>query len=166
MDSSDWMAVGFMLGFILFVVLFGFTLVSCIVSCVVLPRTVRWSKRRHEYTAIESLTEEPEDDFLDTEDEEDYATMKAEEIAESSLTFWQKFRVEYKREMNGTNSRRALKKKEREEKKKMAKAVARQVDRLQRRRDQQENVAGSSTVAIQDIELPSYNTATELPVKE
>ena len=166
MSSDDWLPFVFILGFLLLVVAVPFAFVSCIVSCGAFAKTKKWDRQRRDQVEEERLVEEPEDDFLDTEDEEDYNTQKAEETAEQNMTFWQKFGVEYKREMNGSNSRRLAKKKEREEKKKMAKAVARQVDRLQRRRDQDQNGAGPSAAAVsEDIELTSYNKATELPTK-
>ena len=127
-------------------------------------KTLAWDKARKEKQArLDRVEEQPlveEDgdlDFVDTEDEEDYQKRKVEEENDESLTFKQKFWKEWKKPSNQL-AKDEQKKKEREERKKLAKAVARQLDRMQRKRDGS-GQAGPSNEA--DTDLPTYKTATQ-----
>lgn len=144
---------------------FPFVLITGILSCIACSRTRAWKKeqRKRRFQNLsqspdnESLVEseeEEEDDFLDTEDEEDQKKAKAEELADRNLTTRQKFRKEFGRAWKG-NVQDLQKQKEREERRKLAKAVAREIERQERRARRQERRAGAGSSADGDL-LPRY----------
>ncbi|KAL5117173.1 hypothetical protein ACEQ8H_004861 [Pleosporales sp. CAS-2024a] len=117
-----------------------FGLLMSIMSCVAYSRTKAWDKKRNQGAiALESerLVEDDESDYLDTDDEEDRKKRKAEEEADKTLTFKQKFWKEFKSAWNGKGRQEIMKNKEKEERRKLAKAVAREMDRRERRRARQ-----------------------------
>lgn len=134
---------------------FPFLLVLSITGCIAYSRTKAWDKSRNqgaitlEATRLVDSPEDDEDDFCDTDDENEHHARKAEEEADKSLTFRQKFRKEFKKCWNGKGREEVVKTKEREERRKLAKAVAREMDRRERRRARQ-GVAGQAE------ELPPY----------
>ena len=147
--------------FVIFFMLLGlpFILVLSISACIACSRTKEWKKKRASQTnniEAEPLNAEEEEDFLDTEDEADYYAQKAEEEADMHLTTRQKFRKECFRAWKG-NGKDMLKQREREERRKLAKAVAREVERRERKRAREQNQAGSSSNEPEG--LPSYNNA-------
>lgn len=155
--------------FITLFLTFPFLLILSILSCVACTRTRAWKKEQrrlrnqHFDSASLPLVEpeanpEEEDDFLDTEDEEDFKAKKAEEIADRNLTTGQKFRKELKKAWTGNNAKDEQKKKEREERRKVAKAVAREMDRLERRREREARNGGEGS-SRGDEGLPKYEVA-------
>jgi hypothetical protein len=117
-------------------------LVLSITGCIAYGRTKAWDKTRNQGAiSLESSrlveNEDDEDDFVDTDDENDHHKRKADEEADKSLTFNQKFRKEFKSCWNGKGREEIMKAKEREERRKLAKAVAREMDRRERRRARQ-----------------------------
>lgn len=130
-------------------------LVLSITGCIAYSRTKAWDKTRNQGAiSLESsrLVENPEDDesdFVDTDDEDDHNKRKAEEESDKTLTFKQKFRKEFKNCWNGKGRDEMVKIKEREERRKLAKAVAREMDRRERRRARQ-------AARGQAEELPPY----------
>jgi hypothetical protein len=133
---------------------FPFFIVMSITSCVAYSRTKAWDKARNkgtitlESTALVENHNDDESDFVDTDDEDDYNKRKAEEEADKSLTFGQKYRKEFRKCWNGKGREDIVKQKEREERRKLAKAVARALDRRERKRARQ--------AAQQADELPAY----------
>jgi hypothetical protein len=132
-----------------------FLCVMGITGCIAYSRTKTWDKARNQGAiTLESsrLVENPDDDesdFVDTDDEDDHNKRKAEEEADKTLTFNQKYRKEFKKCWNGKGREDIIKIKEREERRKLAKAVARALDRRERRRARQ-------TAMGQAEELPPY----------
>lgn len=117
-------------------------LVLSITGCIAYGRTKAWDKSRNQGAiSLESSrlveNEDDESDFVDTDDEDDHNKRKAEEEADKSLTFNQKFRKEFRACWNGKGREEIMKSKEREERRKLAKAVAREMDRRERRRARQ-----------------------------
>jgi hypothetical protein len=115
-----------------------FALLMSIMSCVAYSRTKAWDKKRNQGSiALESeplVDDDDESDFLDTDDEEEHNKRKADEEADKTLTFKQKFWKEFRSAWNGKGRDEIMKNKEREERRKLAKAVAREMDRRERRR--------------------------------
>lgn len=156
----------FIIAFFSFLILFPFGIILSVNSCIAAARTRAWKKKQAaeaDNIEAEPLNREEEDDFLDTEDEEDYHAQKAEEQADKHLTTRQKFRKEFKKAWKG-NVKDAQKQREREERRKLAKAVAREVERRERRRARQEQQAGGSSNEVEG--LPSYNNAVASDRKE
>lgn len=108
-------------------------------GCIAYARTKKWDKERNlKAVNAESsdrlIDGEDEDDFLDTDDEEEFAAKKAEEENDKILTFKQKFRKEFRAVWSGKGREQIIKEKEREERRKLAKAVAKELERRERRR--------------------------------
>ncbi|KAF3001462.1 hypothetical protein E8E13_008339 [Curvularia kusanoi] len=118
-------------------VTFPLSVVLFTTACVAYSRTKKWDKERN-LAAVNAESSSPlideEDDFLDTDDEEEYAAKKAEEENDKTLTFKQKFRKEFKAVWSGKGREQIVKEKEREERRKLAKAVAKELERRERRR--------------------------------
>ncbi len=149
--------------FLAFFILFPFGVVFTVTACIAFSRTRAWQKQKtQEATNLEAEplapTEEEEDDFLDTEDEMDYHKQKDEERADALLTTKQKFRKELKKAWSG-NGKDAIKVKEREERRKLAKAVAREIERRDKRRARQQGQAAGSSNENAGEGLPSYSNA-------
>lgn len=150
---------------------FPFLLILSILSCIACARTRAWKKeqRRLRRSTLDSATlplvepevqdEEEEEDFLDTEDEEDFKAKKAEEIADRNLTTGQKFRKELGRAWTGKGQQNEVKRREREERKKVAKAVAREMQRLERRRAREARRNGGEGSSNREEGLPEYAAA-------
>ncbi|KAF2832278.1 hypothetical protein CC86DRAFT_366122 [Ophiobolus disseminans] len=115
-------------------------LVFSITGCIAYGRTKAWDKMRNqgainlESSRLVENADDEESDFVDTDDEDDFNKRKAEEESDKSLTFNQKFRKEWKNCWNGKGREEIVKTREREERRKLAKAVARALDRRERRR--------------------------------
>ncbi|KAH7402114.1 hypothetical protein DE146DRAFT_455262 [Phaeosphaeria sp. MPI-PUGE-AT-0046c] len=135
---------------------FPFFIVMSITGCVAYSRTKAWDKSRNqgaitlESTRLVEGRDDDESDFVDTDDEDDYNKRKADEEADKVLTFNQKFRKEFKKCWNGKGREDIVKTKEREERRKLAKAVARALDRRERKRARQAAQGHAE-------ELPPYN---------
>ncbi|KAI4918172.1 hypothetical protein J4E90_002553 [Alternaria incomplexa] len=140
---------------------FPFLTVLSITGCVAYSRTKTWDKARNQRAvSLESSNGETnrlvsdeadeESDFYDTDDEEEHTKAKAEEEADKYLTFNQKFRKEFKKVWSGKGD--ILKQKEREERRKLAKAVAREMDRRERRK-------ARAAAKAQSEDLPAYTKA-------
>jgi hypothetical protein len=152
MDGMDDDLIAFgviMLGFLSmpFLVVLGVT------GCVAYSRTKAWDKTRNQGAiSLESsrlVDEDEESDFLDTDDENDHIQRKTEEESDKSLTFNQKFRKEFKKCWNGKGREDIINTKVREERRKLAKAVAREMDRRERRR-------ARKAASGQSEDLPPY----------
>ena len=126
-----------------------------ITGCIAYSRTKAWDKTRNqgaislESSRLVEIPDDEESDFVDTDDEDDHNKRKAEEEADKTLTFRQKFSKEFKSCWNGKGREEIVKNKEREERRKLAKAVARALDRRERRRARQASQG-------QAEELPPY----------
>lgn len=138
---------------------FPFITVLSITSCVAYGRTKAWDKARNQRAVcLESETnrlveDEDESDFYDTDDENEHNERKAEEDADKFLTFGQKFRKEFRKVWTGKGKVDILKQREREERRKLAKAVAREMNRVERRR------ARAAAKATESEDLPPYKKA-------
>lgn len=147
--------------FMLLFLSFPFLTVVSITGCVAYSRTKAWDKARNQRAvSLESsetnrLVAENDDasDFYDTEDEEEHNKRQAEEEADKDISFNQKFRKEFRNVWMGKGKADVLKQKEREERRKLAKAVARELDRRERRKARVANRAPSSE------DLPAYTKA-------
>lgn len=122
---------------------FPFFSVLGITSCIALSRTRAWDKARNqravslensETNRLVAENDDEESDFYDTEDEDEYNKRQAEDEADKHITFGQKFRKEFRKVWAGKCKDEILKQKEREERRKLAKAVARELDRRERRK--------------------------------
>ncbi|EDU41757.1 hypothetical protein PtrSN002B_002461 [Pyrenophora tritici-repentis] len=142
---------------------FPFLTVLSITGCVAYTRTKAWDKARNQRAvSLESSEtnrlvgegDDAESDFYDTDDEEEYNQRQADEEADKHLTFGQKFRKEFKSVWTGKGKTDVLKQKEREERRKLAKAVARELDRRERRKAR----AAAKKTDSDDL-LPAYTKA-------
>ncbi|KAH7348241.1 hypothetical protein BKA66DRAFT_432230 [Pyrenochaeta sp. MPI-SDFR-AT-0127] len=129
-----------------------------ITGCVAYSRTKAWDKSRNQATVGLEATPlvdpaDEESDFYDTEDEEAQTKQKAEDQADNFLTFNQKFRKEFRKVWNGKGREDIVKQREREERRKLAKAVARELDRRDRRRERQ------AAKGVESVDLPPYKKA-------
>ncbi|KAL6706846.1 hypothetical protein ACN47E_004989 [Coniothyrium glycines] len=138
---------------------FPFLIVLGITGCVAYGRTKAWDKARNQRAvSLEGETnrlveEDDESDFYDTEDEEEHNQRKAEEEADKFLTFRQKYRKEFRKVWSGKGKGDVLKQREREERRKLAKAVAREMARIERRKARKAAQVG------QTEDLPPYKKA-------
>lgn len=137
---------------------FPFLIVLSITGCVAYGRTKAWDKSRNQTTVGLEATPlvdsaEEESDYYDTDDEAESNKRKVEEQADQFLTFNQKFRKEFKKVWTGKGREDVVKQKEREERRKLAKAVARELDRRERRK------ARLSTKVAGSEGLPPYQKA-------
>lgn len=139
------------------VLVFPVLIVFSITSCIAYGRTKAWDKARNQATVgLEGtplVSDDEDSDFYDTDDETEHNKRKAEEEADKSLTFRQKYRKEFRKLWSGKGREDVVKQKEREDRKKLAKAVARELDRRERRRARQAARAGESE------DLPPYKKA-------
>lgn len=120
-------------------VLFPLGVALSITSCIAYTRTKAWDKARNLKAAnLETNTllnsEDDESDFLDTDDEAEHNERKAEEDRERFFTFNQKWRKEFRKTWSGKGTKNIIQEREREERKKLAKAVARELERRERRK--------------------------------
>jgi Skp family chaperone for outer membrane proteins len=122
---------------------FPFMIVMGITGCIAYSRTKAWDKARNqgaislESTRLVENAADDESDFYDTDDEENHTKRKAEEEADSTLTFNQKLRKEFKKCWNGKGREDIIKNKEREERKKLARSVVRALERRARKQERQ-----------------------------
>lgn len=145
-----------MAGFLVLFVGLPLTIVLTITASIAYSGTKKWDRERNQQTVgLESTplvtSEEDDDDFYDTEDEEENNKRKAEEEADKHLTFRQKWRKEFGKCWKGRNMVELQKEKEREERKKLAKAVAKELDRRERRRER-----AALRKTNEEAELPPY----------
>jgi biopolymer transport protein ExbB/TolQ len=117
--------------------LWPFIALSIINAIVSYRRTRKWDKARKQTdTELEAvntlLSPDEETDFLDTDDENEYNERKAEEENDRYLNFRQKWWKEFKSGISSKKAKREAEKKEREERRKLAKAVARELERERR----------------------------------
>ena len=77
-------------------------------------------------------------EFYDTDDENEANERKAEEARDNLLTFGQKWRKEFGRCWKGKGVVQLQKEREREERRKLARAVAKELERRERRRARKE----------------------------
>ena len=142
---------------------FPFLTVLSITSCVAYSRTKTWDRARNQRAIslessetnrlVSDSTIDEDEDFYDTDDEEEHNARKADEEADKYLTFGQKFRKEFRKVWSGKGKNEVLKQKEREERRKLAKAVARELERRERRKERAER----KKLAAED--LPAYTKA-------
>ncbi|KAF2133057.1 hypothetical protein P153DRAFT_283733 [Dothidotthia symphoricarpi CBS 119687] len=132
--DEDLLAFGAVMVFFLSMPLIA---VLSVTSCIAYSRTKAWDKTRNQQAvALESepLVDDDDDSAYDTEDEEEQTKRKAEDEADRFLTFGQMYRKNFRKVWSGKNRVDIVKEREREERKKLAKAVAREMDRRERRR--------------------------------
>ncbi|KAH7559944.1 hypothetical protein J3E72DRAFT_354670 [Bipolaris maydis] len=143
---------------------FPFLTVLSITGCIAYSRTKVWDKARNQRAVslessetnrlVDDGDNTDDSDFYDTEDEEEHKQRQAEDEADKHITFGQKFRKEFRKVWTGKGKNDLLKQKEREERRKLAKAVARELDRRERR------MARRAAAKVQSSEdLPAYTKA-------
>lgn len=140
---------------------FPFLIVLSITGCVAYGRTKAWDRERNQLAvSLESsennrLVEDNDDesDFYDTDDEEEHNQKKAEEEADRFITFRQKFGKEFRKVWSGKGKVDIMKQREREERRKLAKAVAREMERIERRK------ARKAAKVVESDDLPPYKKA-------
>lgn len=108
-------------------------------GCIAYSRTKKWDKERNlasvnAEASSPLIDEDEEEGFLDTDDEAEYTAKKADEENDKTLTFKQKFRKEFRAVWSGKGREQIIKEREREERRKLAKAVAKELERRERRR--------------------------------
>ncbi|KAJ4348736.1 uncharacterized protein N0V89_010114 [Didymosphaeria variabile] len=131
--DEDLIALCFMVGLL---IVFPLSILTLVLGSVAYSRTKAWDRERNQKsTAQESLLNKDDDDseFYDTDDEAEADERKAEEARDAMLTFGQKWRKEFGKAWKGKGMAQMLKEKEREERRKLAKAVAKELDRRERR---------------------------------
>ncbi|KAF2787713.1 hypothetical protein K505DRAFT_329477 [Melanomma pulvis-pyrius CBS 109.77] len=138
--------------------LFPCLAVFLIIAIPAYTRTKKWDKaRKQNATELEAntlISPDDESDSLDTDDETEDNERKTEEENDKYLTFRQKWLKEMKKGWKGEVAKQAQNDEEREERRKLARAVARELDRRERRR------AMRSESEAQDAEaLPPYRKA-------
>ena len=155
--DEDLIAVGGIFLIFLIFLAFPFLTILAITGGVAYSRTKAWDKARKqasiklESESAEHLVADSDDsDFYDTEDEEEHNKRKAEKEADAFLTFRQKFRKEFRKVWSGKGREQMVKEKERKERRKLAKAVARELVKIERRKARKAQMSG------QRQELPPY----------
>ena len=133
---------------------FPFLTVLSITGCVAYSRTKAWDKARNQ-RAVSLESSETNPLVTEADDEEEHNQRQADEEADKHLTFGQKFRKEFKSVWMGKGKTDVLKQKEREERRKLAKAVARELDRRERRKAR---AAAKKEDGSNDF-LPAYTKA-------
>ena len=173
-----------------------FIIILSIFSCMACSRTRKWNKEKArraldgntadleaEEAALVDNDNDDEADSLDENsasesDSEPSTTAEAKAKAKAQreednkpdwhLTTGQKFRKELKKAFKGIDNKDAAKKKEKDERRKLAKAVAIEMTRVERRRARKANnlqaEAGEGSSA--EDGLPSYNNATAAAVDD
>lgn len=135
--DEDLIALCAMVGLL---VIFPFSIVVFVIGCVSYSRTKAWDRERNKRsTSLESSSgllnaEDDESDYYDTDDEAEANERKAEESRDAMLTFGQKWRKEFGRCWKGKGVVQIQKERERQERRKLAKAVAKELERRERRR--------------------------------
>lgn len=139
-------------------------IVIIIPPMVAYARTKKWDRERTlEAVNVDAethpLVNEPDPDdetiFLDSEDEAEQNTRKAEKAAEKEaeryLTFGQKFRKEWAKAYEGRSPSKDKEERKKKEMRKLVKALTRELDRRERRR------AGKAGAEVRSgEELPVY----------
>jgi hypothetical protein len=117
-------------------IVFPLSVVTLVLGSVSYSRTKAWDRARNQRTSAQEslLNNDAEDsEFYDTDDEADANERKAEEARDAMMTFGQKWRKEFGKAWKGKGMVQIQKEREREERKKLAKAVAKELDRRERR---------------------------------
>ncbi|CAN9166743.1 unnamed protein product [Alternaria sp. RS040] len=149
--NIGFIVVGCILAFTLCPTLILFLFFSCLDGYKAYKRTKAWDKSRHQHSintqpseTIRCLPEKDGDlEFYDTEDEEEHHQRKAEEKADQHLTFYGKFWKEFRYQTSGKIGSDEIKKRDREERRKLAKAVVRELDLRERKKAKITNKAES-----------------------
>ncbi|KAF9732192.1 hypothetical protein PMIN06_009902 [Paraphaeosphaeria minitans] len=132
--DEDLIALCVMVGVL---IVFPLSVVALVLGSVAYARTKAWDRaRNHLSNAQESLLPTAEDDdseFYDTDDEAEANERKDEEARDAMMTFGQKWRKEFGKAWKGKGMMQIQKEREREERRKLAKAVAKELDRRERR---------------------------------
>lgn len=145
--NIGFIVVGCILAFILCPTLILFLFFSCLDGYKAYKRTKAWHKCRDQHfidtqspETIRCLPEKNSDlKFYDTEDEEEHHQRKAEEKADKHLTFYGKLWKEFRNQQSGKIGSDEMKKKDREERRKLAKAVVRELDLRERNKAKNTN---------------------------
>lgn len=147
-----------------------FALISSILACSTWPRVRQWRKEKAQHFAkvagdvemdgLISEEEGAEEEPIDSEDEAEINARKEAQKTDWELTTYQKFRKELKRAWNGDAQKEAAAKKEREDRAKVARDVARELIRAERKRQKKaEKTQGKAQEAMENS-LPTYDVAT------
>jgi len=154
-----------------------FLIIGAILSCTAYSRTREWQKEKQKAAAkadadvemdrlVSEDDHEEEEEPLDSEDEAEIAARKEASKPDWDLTFFQKWKKEFKWSWKCEALKEAVAKKEREERAKIARQVAREMLRVERRRKRKLMTklapGGKAQEAREEAEygLPTYDTAT------
>lgn len=132
--DEDLIALTVMVGVLIVLPL---SVVTLVLGSVSYARTKAWDRARNQRaTAQEALlpgSSSDDSEFYDTDDENEANERKAEESREAMMTFGQKWRKEFGKAWKGKGMVQIQKEREREERRKLAKAVAKELERRERR---------------------------------
>jgi hypothetical protein len=147
-----------------------FALVSSILACSTWSRVRQWRKEKAQHLAkvdgdvemdgLISDEEDAEEEPIDSEDEAEINARKEAQKTDWELTTYQKFRKELKRVWNGDAQKEAAAKKEREDRAKVAKDVAREMIRAERKRQRKAQKSQGKAQEAMENSLPTYDVAT------
>lgn len=164
-----------------FMVFAGFILplllVFSIMACVAYSKTKAWRKEKSKHVATTGdvemdplVSEDEEEEALDSEEEAEITARKEAERHDWALTTYQKWKKELKNQWTGAAQRELAAKKEREDRAKIAKQVAREMLRAQRKQEKKnkQSQSGKAQEAVEDARtgqeqehgLPTYDVAT------
>ncbi|CAI6339595.1 unnamed protein product [Periconia digitata] len=166
MDEEDILAILFLLT----ILSLPLTLVLLTTSIIAYSRTKKWDLERRQRgtkstssdpeasaSLLPENEDEEEDDFLDSEDEAEETARKVEAEKDSHKTFAQMWRKEFRRVWSGKGVKRIAEERERAERKKLAKAVAKELDRRERRRQRKAAAAAAAQGESLELDvLPKY----------
>lgn len=135
--DEDLIALAVMVGVLL---VFPLSVVALILACISYARTRAWDRARNQRSTLQesllpssSTSDDSDSEFYDTDDENEANERKAEESREAMMTFGQKWRKEFCKAWKGKGMVQIQKEREREERRKLARAVKKELERRERR---------------------------------
>ena len=160
----------FLLGVMAMFVGLPFSIIFAILSCSAWGRTRTWRKEKAQHFSKDDVDvemdgliapeEDSEEEPIDSEDEAEINARKEARKTDWELTTHQKFMKELKKGWNGEYQKEAAAKIEREQRARVAKDVAREMIRAQRKRERKaKKTQGKVEEATENI-LPTYDAAT------
>jgi hypothetical protein len=148
-----------------------FALIGSILACSTWSNVRKWRKEKVQHFArldgdvemdglIQEEDEDAEEEPIDSEDEAEINAKKEAQKSDWELTTYQKFRKELKRTWHGEAQKEATAKREREDRAKVAKDVAREMIRAERKRQKKAAKAQGKAQEAMENSLPTYDVAT------
>lgn len=148
-----------------------FLFIFLISSWTAYSRTIKWQKEKEKRIAAAEpdvemdrlVSDEEEEEPLDSEDEAEINARKEEVKEDWNLTFSQKWKAELREIWTGTRARKAAENRAREEAAKQARQVARDILRFERRQERKNKRAqgGKAQEAKEDaVKEPDHTLPT------